>query len=616
MGIQHKRRKINYKSKWIIIVIMEKIVTETLTQIREVRKNLLDIKQKQLQENILQIIAFLNKIQQAIAKYYDNNSSIQEGNLAFGIVAIKFISKYLDQLQKLAQKIHHKKYKNKYKDQIIITQAKFDTISEFFPNAFRTSQDDIFCLEKTHQRWARLESVTNRIQIAEPKALKQSWDNLFGLIAIAQAFMSKGISSQSKIVQKITVGSCMMFYGLFRKQARKQQTLFNAQATPEIVQICFNALDSQLGHMMLKVILPSIEFNEMIFIPRLANHVLSSSLYPTHDKSQTAHYLNVINKEPHLSGSKFSLSWDPGRIRVPVRVLSAFKIEKISKEKEEAKFCGCRPERPLRGAQMNKLILHVHGGGFVAMSSYSHQNYTRIWANELKIPLFSVDYRLAPQHPFPAALDDVWQVYTWLKTYAEQYLGILPEKIILVGDSAGGNLILALTIKAILMNFPLPSGLLVYYPASNLARDDQFSESLLWSLEDPLLSHNFLKICLDSYLKDTNLDKRHPLISPYYADNSIISKFPPVRIFTGNLDPLHHEALRFADKLISNGVNTKLFIYPDVYHGSLNFYARGGIKACKKTIDDGIEMFNELFNYEEPAPESATLAAIASSLSL
>lgn len=102
---------------------------------------------------------------------------------------------------------------------------------------------------------------------------------------------------------------------------------------------------------------------------------------------------------------------------------------------------------------IDKIIIHIHGGGFVAMSSGSHQNYTRIWANDLGVPVFSIDYRLAPKWKFPAALIDVWQVYYWLIERGCSELGIgnggPPKKIVLVGDSAGGNLVAALTILAI-----------------------------------------------------------------------------------------------------------------------------------------------------------------------
>lgn len=84
------------------------------------------------------------------------------------------------------------------------------------------------------------------------------------------------------------------------------------------------------------------------------------------------------------------------------------------------------------------------------MSSASHQNYSRVWANDLEgIPIISIDYRLSPEYSFPSALNDCWQVYYWLVLNSESYLGIKPNRIVLVGDSAGGNLVAALTIMAI-----------------------------------------------------------------------------------------------------------------------------------------------------------------------
>lgn len=74
-----------------------------------------------------------------------------------------------------------------------------------------------------------------------------------------------------------------------------------------------------------------------------------------------------------------------------------------------------------RKALHDAVIVHIHGGGFVAMSSRSHQGYTRKWANALGVPIFSIDYSLAPQHPYPAALDDVWQAYLWIINFAPLY---------------------------------------------------------------------------------------------------------------------------------------------------------------------------------------------------
>ena len=110
-------------------------------------------------------------------------------------------------------------------------------------------------------------------------------------------------------------------------------------------------------------------------------------------------------------------------------------------------------------------MLHIHGGGFVAMSSASHQNYTRVWANILDIPIFSVDYRLSPESAFPDALNDCWQVYYWLFEDAEKVLGIKVNEIILAGDSAGGNLATALTLLCLKIGYKTPLCNLLSYPA-------------------------------------------------------------------------------------------------------------------------------------------------------
>ena len=102
------------------------------------------------------------------------------------------------------------------------------------------------------------------------------------------------------------------------------------------------------------------------------------------------------------------------------------------------------------------------------MSSGSHQSYTRIWANDLGVPVFSIDYRLSPKWEFPCALNDVWQVYYYLVERGCLELGINgghpPKKIVVVGDSAGGNLAAALTIMAISRKYRVPDGVVLAYP--------------------------------------------------------------------------------------------------------------------------------------------------------
>ena len=109
------------------------------------------------------------------------------------------------------------------------------------------------------------------------------------------------------------------------------------------------------------------------------------------------------------------------------------------------------------------------------MSSTSHENYLRKckirnirWTNDLNVPLISIDYRLAPDHPYPSALDDCWQAYNWILKYAQEEFELDIEKIILVGDSAGGNLSLAITYLCIIHNRRIPDALFLVYPGNEI----------------------------------------------------------------------------------------------------------------------------------------------------
>ncbi|PAA64049.1 hypothetical protein BOX15_Mlig010708g1, partial [Macrostomum lignano] len=147
-------------------------------------------------------------------------------------------------------------------------------------------------------------------------------------------------------------------------------------------------------------------------------------------------------------------------------------------------------------APSNCLIFHVHGGGFVAQSSRSQEVYLRHWARDLDCPIVSVDYSLAPKNPFPRALEEVFFSYAWcLNNF--RALGSTGQRIIAVGDSAGGNLILSMSIRCVQFGIRPPDLLLpIYTPA--LIRFTP-SPSRLMAIMDPLLPVGILTRCLLAY---------------------------------------------------------------------------------------------------------------------
>lgn len=242
-------------------------------------------------------------------------------------------------------------------------------------------------------------------------------------------------------------------------------------------------------------------------------------------------------------------------------------------------MCGGSSSAKTHGVdEIDTIIIHIHGGGFIAMSSNSHQIYTREWVKGTNYVLFSIDYRLAPEHPYPAALEDCWQVYYWVLNYSQKHLNINPSKIIMVGDSAGGNLASCVTIMSIKNGFKVPDGLILPYPAMTISKNAVIP-SIFYSLTDPILNLNFLNLCFKSYLgnvRDPNDDaivdmydklkarvthnnteltereqeeiaffERDYLVSPMRAPDDILEKFPPIRIMVGTNDPLRDMAYLF-----------------------------------------------------------------------
>lgn len=172
--------------------------------------------------------------------------------------------------------------------------------------------------------------------------------------------------------------------------------------------------------------------------------------------------------------------------------------------------CCFKPEKETK--YIDTVLLHMHGGGFIALSSRSMQVYTRTWANELDVPIFSVDYRMPPEYAFPQAPHDCFVVYQFLLNYVHQFMNVRPTNIFIAGDSAGGNLAFSLTGLILKHRLPNPRGIYVSYPATDLRL--MFSESRLHSINDVLLWPSTLLLCLNTYLQGDFKKGEDPLASP------------------------------------------------------------------------------------------------------
>lgn len=199
-------------------------------------------------------------------------------------------------------------------------------------------------------------------------------------------------------------------------------------------------------------------------------------------------------------------------------------------------------------------LMYFHGGGYVSGSARTHQGLTSQLAVACDAITWSVDYRLAPEAPFPAAIDDAVNAYKGLVE-----IGVDPKHILLAGDSAGGGLCVAAVLKARELNLPLPAGLVLLSPWLDLTSSgcSYQSEAIL----DPIVDAVSLRMTKAAYLG--NADERHPLASPIYAD---LSDLPPMLIQVGTRERLLSDAITLAEKVgIVNGEVT-LELCADMVH--------------------------------------------------
>jgi acetyl esterase/lipase len=206
------------------------------------------------------------------------------------------------------------------------------------------------------------------------------------------------------------------------------------------------------------------------------------------------------------------------------------------------------------GVTTQKCILHLHGGTFFAGSINSHRSLAANIAKAAKVRALLIGYRLAPEHPFPAGLEDSLAAYQWL---LEQE--IPSSCITIVGDSAGGALAVGMALSLREAGMPMPAAIVCLSPALDLTFTGETWKSNLKS--DVMLELAKEKAGVDLYLN--GIDPRHPLASPLFADPKGL---PPILIQVGSDEALLSDSLSFAKKAKAAGVDVTLEVWEGMQH--------------------------------------------------
>jgi acetyl esterase len=205
------------------------------------------------------------------------------------------------------------------------------------------------------------------------------------------------------------------------------------------------------------------------------------------------------------------------------------------------------------------LLVYFHGGGWVVGDLETHDSTCRALAAESGHAVLSVGYRLAPEHPFPAAFDDAMAAMRWAFARAED-VGCARDKLAIGGDSAGGNLAAAVTQQ---VPVPLRFQLLVYPVTDARCNTKSYADFA----EGPYLTRASMDWYIAHYLSGRDGAADDPRVSPLLGDDGALAKSPPTHVVTVETDVLRDEGEAYAARLASLGVPTTLRRYEGMFHG-------------------------------------------------
>lgn len=224
-------------------------------------------------------------------------------------------------------------------------------------------------------------------------------------------------------------------------------------------------------------------------------------------------------------------------------------------------------------------LVYFHGGGWVVGDLESHDETCRKLCAGAELTVVSVDYRLAPESPYPAALDDCFAVTAHVATHAAQF-GIDPQRLAVGGDSAGGNLAAAVALKARDRNAPAIAFQLLIYPVTDANFERQ---SCIDNAEGYFLTTRAMQWFWDHYVPDVAL-RNEPYAAPLQAGD--LSNLPPALIQTAEFDPLRDEGEAYAQRLQEAGCTVSQSRYDGLVHGF--FGMQDTVAASRPALSEAV----------------------------
>lgn len=236
------------------------------------------------------------------------------------------------------------------------------------------------------------------------------------------------------------------------------------------------------------------------------------------------------------------------------------------------------------GALPGPAVLFFHGGGFVVGDLESHEGMCRYLAQQSELRVVAVEYRLAPESPFPAAPEDCYAATCWVRNNAEM-LGIDPDRLAVAGDSAGANLAIAVCRLAHARRGPELKYQLLLYPVTRCGFD---TPSYRENAKGYMLTQEMMRWFWEQYLP-SEADADNPLASPSCAED--LGTLPASMVITAGYDPLRDEGEAFAERLANAGVEVELIRFDGMFHGFASMLL--SLDAARDAIKQGARALHQ-----------------------
>lgn len=257
----------------------------------------------------------------------------------------------------------------------------------------------------------------------------------------------------------------------------------------------------------------------------------------------------------------------------------------IGVEVEQSELAGVAVDwlRP-KNARKDKILFYLHGGAYVIGSRRTHRQLVTHIARAAGVTAVVPEYRLAPEHPFPAAIEDAVAVY---KALLEQ--GYKPEDIVISGDSAGGGLSVATLLALRHAGEPMPAAAALLSPFLDVTASGE--SAMTRADKDPWFNVSDMAVVARYYCPDES-KWRDPLVSPVFAN---VSGLPPMLIQVGDDEILLSDSTRLAEKLDAAGIDVEIEVWPDMWHVFQMFVgkmpeARQAVAKIGKYIDNAVSV--------------------------